>query len=532
MNRKSTSLALVITLGMCAVLSTPPARLCADELSIDLKAPDAAGQWKFLDDTAQIKDGRLLLDGRREPARAVFLPLEWKDVALEAKFKVKPQADGVLACGFVIGATDAENFDYVHLDRAQAILVRSDKMNSWNEIKRVGNLDKPAGKWHTAKLERHGDTLAVSLNGKLLYEAKSPAGPAGRIGFYAGQGLVEVKDITVTGNSKKAAGEFKVPPPNFVTVCKDAGAGAYEAFPDVCRLNDGRLMAVFYAGYGHVALPNDKLPKGGRISYCMSSDEGKTWTPAKTLYDGPNDDRDPSIVQLPDGRLLCTFFTLIPTKTAGKRWTCEGTSMIESSDMGKTWSKPRIIYKDYYVSSPIRVLSDGRLALGLYAEGDKTAYGAIGLSDDNGKTWKKVVDIDNGGIRLDAETDLIELKDGSLYAVLRAKACYSVSKDRGESWTVSKPIGFAAHCPFLLRTNDDIILLAHRLPKTSLHYSLDECKTWSKNVMVDGVIGAYPSMVKLKDGSVLIVYYEEGPGSSIRAKKFRANKDGIEWLTF
>ncbi|MEA1951815.1 MAG: sialidase family protein [Planctomycetota bacterium] len=532
MNRKTTLSAIIIAVALVAAFTLSAERLSADELSIDLNAADAAKQWKFMDDTASIKDGCLQLDGRRESARAVYLPLEWKDVALEAKFKVEPQNKGVLACGFMVGTTDADHFDYVHLDRTQAILVRSDKANQWNEIKRVGKLDKPAGKWHTAKLERRGDTLAVSLNGKLLYEAKSPAGAAGRIGFYAGQGLVEVKDIVVSGAAKKATSEFKVPPPNFVYVCKDAGAGAYEAFPDVCRLSDGRLMAVFYAGYGHVALPNAKLPKGGRISYCISSDEGKTWTPAKVLYDGPNDDRDPSIMQLPDGRLLCTFFTLIPTKEPGKRWTCEGTSLIESSDLGKTWSKPRIIYPDYYVSAPIRVLSDGRLALGLYSEKANTAFGAIGLSDDNGKTWKKVVDIDNGGVRLDAETDLIELKDGSLYAVLRAKACYSVSKDRGESWTVSKPIGFAAHCPYLLRTDDDIILLAHRLPKTSLHYSLDECKTWSDNVMVDGVIGAYPSMVKLKDGSILIIYYEEGAGSSIRAKKFRASKDGIEWLTF
>ena len=41
-------------------------------------------------------------------------------------------------------------------------------------------------------------------------------------------------------------------------------------------------------------------------------------------------------------------------------------------------------------------------------------------------------------------------------------------------------------------------------------------------MLVDTVGGAYPSMVNLKDGSVLIVYYEEGPGSSIRAKRFRA----------
>ena len=52
-------------------------------------------------------------------------------------------------------------------------------------------------------------------------------------------------------------------------------------------------------------------------------------------------------------------------------------------------------------------------------------------------------------------------------------------------------------------TKDDIILLAHRVPNTSLHYSLDECRTWSDNVPVDDVGGAYPSMVNLKDGSVL-----------------------------
>jgi len=29
-------------------------------------------------------------------------------------------------------------------------------------------------------------------------------------------------------------------------VCQDGGAGGYEAFPDVCRLADGRLIAPHY----------------------------------------------------------------------------------------------------------------------------------------------------------------------------------------------------------------------------------------------------------------------------------------------
>jgi hypothetical protein len=77
---------------------------------------------------------------------------------------------------------------------------------------------------------------------------------------------------------------------------------------------------------------------------------------------------------------------------------------------------------------------------------------------------------------------------------------------------------------------DGIVLLAHRVPSTSLHYSLDDCATWSSNVLVDEVSGAYPSLVNLRDGSVLIVYYEEGEGSSIRAKRLRATPEGIQWL--
>ena len=96
----------------------------------------------------------------------------------------------------------------------------------------------------------------------------------------------------------------------FAYVCRDGGAGGYEAFPDVCRLADGRLMAVFYAGYDHVSLPAKAWPKGGRIDAAFSKDEGRTWSAARVLYDGPDDDRDPSIVQLPSGKLLCNFFSL------------------------------------------------------------------------------------------------------------------------------------------------------------------------------------------------------------------------------
>lgn len=345
----------------------------------------------------------------------------------------------------------------------------------------------------------------------------------------------------------------------FFYLCKETPLGKFEAFPDICRLNDGRLMAVFYAGYRHISLPNREYPNGGGICYCTSSDEGRTWTRAKVLYDGPDDERDPSIVQLKSGRLICNYDILrrVYKMRKGASVTREknmfkghGCCLIFSDDMGKTWSKPQQIDKDYTCSSPPRQLSDGRLVLGLHrnhpgsvkVKPGKRAWGAVIFSNDEGKTWGKVIDIDNGGMRLEAETDVIELKDGTLYAAQRAyrkSGAWSVSKDGGKTWSVSKPFGFGVHCPYLHRANNGVILLGYRQVKvegqrcwaTGIRYSPDECKTWSEYIMIDEVNGAYPSMVNLKDGSILVIYYEEFKDSSIRARRFRVTKDGIKWLS-
>ena len=312
--------------------------------------------------------------------------------------------------------------------------------------------------------------------------------------------------------------------PTFTYVATDGGNGAYEAFPDVTRLADGRLMTVFYEGYTHISPPTESYPTGGRVMYATSANEGVSWSTPAVLYDTPQDDRDPSITQLADGRLLSTYFTY----NGGGL----GTYIVESRNRGASWSTPRkLADSPYYVSSPVRRLSDGRLAVGLYSEAiGQTAHGAVALSDDGGANWTSPIDIPNpSGAYLDAETDLIELKNGNLWAIQRSSgspAQSSVSTDHGKTWSGSQSLGFIAHSPYLLRTqHEGLILLGYRgydaagHGYTALRYSLDDCSTWSDPIPVDwDCIGAYPSMVNLNDGSVLITYYEEGGASNIRAR--------------
>ncbi len=302
-------------------------------------------------------------------------------------------------------------------------------------------------------------------------------------------------------------------------IVTDSGNGGYQAFPDLCRLKNGDLMCIFYAGYTHISFPSPEHPKGGAIGAILSKDEGETWSEPRILFDSPADDRDPSICCLPDGTLLCNYFNY------DKNQAIE-VCLIRSTDNGETWSEPEVVAPSFATSTPIRRLRSGRLVMPVYTvDGNgKRAYAAVILSDDKGRTWSSPHPIGLKAEKIIDETDIYERKDGTLLAVCREVMVGSVSKDGGKHWSEVYPLGFVGHCPYLLMTKQGVLLMGHRVPQTSLHYSVDEGRTWQGSVLIDNFIGAYPSMVNLKDGSVLCVYYEEGAHSAIRAVKLRVER--------
>jgi Neuraminidase (sialidase) len=313
-------------------------------------------------------------------------------------------------------------------------------------------------------------------------------------------------------------------------VCSGEAAGAYAAFPDVCRLRNGDLLCVFYSGYGHVSTPNTQWSRGGRIMAVRSADNGRSWSKPVVIIDTDQDDRDPSVSCLKDGVLLLNWFTLKQNHVA--------IMLARSTDHGETWSEPVTVNfvspHPFACSSPVRQLPDGSLILGLYHEdGSKNlAFGATVKSYDGGNTWKEPALIgEKSGIFLDAETDVVALKDGTLLAALRSSKVdmhFAQSNAGGKTWGPVRSFGFNGHCPYFLRHSSGVILLAHRVPATSLHWSNDEGKTWRGPVRIDSVGGAYPSMLELPNGEVYFVYYEEGKGSSIRGVRLQVDKKTVK----
>jgi hypothetical protein len=494
---------------------------------------DHQADWVFVGGGWRLGQGTL---EQQEPTRhhvALLRTPAFSDFVMTAEFNIRAVGSGVRAAALVYRATGTRTYYWVHFDakHSQVILVQCTPGDPWIEIMRRP-LTIACEAWHTARVECRGPQMTVVFDGAPVLSCCHQALAAGTVGVGTSEGRVVFRSLRVEGEVLPMSEPLREEHPPYKIISRGEAAGPYQAFPDVCRLQNGDLLCVFYAGYGHVSLPNAAWPRGGRICAVRSRDEGRTWSVPRILYDDPYDNRDPHIAQLRDGTVVCSFFSL---RQAGEKLVQIGAQLVRSHDGGETWEpQAQLVAPGWGVSAPVRQMPDGTCLLGLYYQTDGQAWGGVIRSTDGGATWSQPIPIgQESGAYLDAETDVILLKDGTLFAALRSSKVnmhFATSPDLGLSWSPARDIGFAGHAPHLTRLRSGEILLTHRLPYTALHVSRDEGKTWQGPYVLDQVIGAYPSTVELSDGTILAVYYEEGEGSAVRALRFRLKADGIEYL--
>ncbi|MGD9723002.1 MAG: exo-alpha-sialidase [Pirellulales bacterium] len=521
-------------LFVCAVLCAQAAARADDVLAVELTA-ERAGDWRFEEGTWTFHDGELEQTDATRYNLAFLTGPSFADFQLSVDVNIRAAGDGGMGAPIIMfRAAGTRNFYRLHFDSETSALVilLARPSGSWEAVVRR-SVEFTRDAWHTVRLECRGPKFTVHVDEKQVLEAEHGELAAGRIGLGTLEARVAFRNLRITGQPVADAGALAIEPQRIQVISRGEAAGPYQAFPDVCRLPNGELACVFYAGYGHVSFPNDAWPLGGRICLVRSADEGRTWSNPQVLFDGPQDDRDPHIAALSDGSVWCSFFRYQLVDGKPQFATC----LVGSRDGGKTWdTEPRVItLPGWACSAPIRELPDGTRLLGVYMANDSTAHGGVLRSTDGGRTWSEPIAIDpDSGVRLDAETDVVRLTDGRLLAALRGdkkvNMHYATSSDAGQTWSKVRDLGFLGHCPHITRLSGGELLLGHRLPDTSLHVSRDDGQSWQGPYTLDAVGGAYPSTIELRDGTVLAVYYEEGRESAVRAVKFRLQSDGIEML--
>lgn len=377
-----------------------------------------------------------------------------------------------------------------------------------------------------------------------------------RIGLFFAS-AVFASSILSCGNTTENT-EAAVDQENLYTVVSKGGdAGDYQAFTDAVRLDNGDILVVFYAGDGHVTYPSDAYPDAGRICMVRSTDNGKSWSSPVTIYDDVADNRDPHISQMSDGTVVLTFFNTLFGDVVEREGSSSspihyqqqhrqrksgGILFLRSFDRGNTWEAeahhmPTGTY-NHACSAPMRELNDGTWVYPAYHQGGEEAWGTVLHSTDKGETWGEPVFIGQGsGVYLPAETDIITLKDGTIFAALRGSIKhddlmhFSTSKDGGKTWSEVENSGFQGHAPHFLRLSNDAIVMTYRAFRndaesntgyTGFRISYDEGQTWQGPYLIDEFWGAYSATVELDDKTLLISYYEEGEGSAVRVIRVKA----------
>lgn len=190
------------------------------------------------------------------------------------------------------------------------------------------------------------------------------------------------------------------------------------------------------------------------------------------------------------------------------------------------------------------ILDDGRMLVGLYSDG--FSFSLVGITDDQGKTWKYSEPIVGGG---NIQPSFATRKNGAIVAYMRdngpppKRVLVSESFDRGETWsTVSDhpvlPNPGAGLEVMTLRDGDwlcvynDVEDGRHRL---AVSLSSDEGTSWtSTRYLENDKSGAgqyhYPSVIQSEDGILHVTYSYFVPTAQGQRKSIKYASFNKDWI--
>ncbi len=301
--------------------------------------------------------------------------------------------------------------------------------------------------------------------------------------------------------------------------------------PALCTAPNGDLVAVCDARHEGGGDLNHAKPIN--IAVRRSSDGGVTWTePVFTWKWKWTEDEhwagsDPSLVVDAEAKKIFLFYNVWESK---KRHGVFQFYVQESSDNGRTWSKPRDISNDIaFPEWPFgKRDSEGGFIFITSGSGIQTKDGtllhtivhvndgnALFGSDDHGRTWKPFGrPVKNGD-----ECKVVELSDGSWMINSRWRGGgrqIHVTKDRGMTWESRYDNSLEdPQCNAQIMRYGKALLFSNckspnRRALLHLRASGDDGATWSDGICIQPKGAAYSDMTILPNGDIGVLY--EGAG--------------------
>ncbi len=189
------------------------------------------------------------------------------------------------------------------------------------------------------------------------------------------------------------------------------------AFPGICKTKKGTLLVIYREGMTHASGRSED----GRVMLVRSHDLGKTWSKPELVYDDPTmDDRNAAVSCMNDGTICVIFDKYHNTK--GRRshhWAW----LLTSKDEGRTWSEPVKVSKTENVHTRSRAidLGNGKWLIP-YSESTNTPTAScfFAIYDPTTGQFDEIAATPRGQRNLADETAVTMTADGRLLPLIRS----------------------------------------------------------------------------------------------------------------
>lgn len=212
--------------------------------------------------------------------------------------------------------------------------------------------------------------------------------------------------------------------------------------PALLETSEGTMLCCWFAGTyeggSDINVVVSRLPKG----------QDHWEEPINVSNENDFSDQNPSLFLAPNNEIWCMYTSQLGRQPGKDNMQYTATVKKQvSTDDGRTWGKAETVFAEQgtFSRQPIQILSNGRWIYGNWictdsADGLSGDPSAFRISDDAGRTWKKVdMPVSNGRVH----PNVVELNNGHLIAFMRSREAdwiySSESMDYGDSWTEPKP---------------------------------------------------------------------------------------------